>query len=134
MVTVTIDAAGDDPASQARERRSNSAAPHISVSVAASDLPPAGRGDRADVLVAVTESGLKTDVKRGENHGRTLMDAAVVRYMATIGHVASNGSSAVARADIPLAADWQRGHLAVVAFVQEVRGRAILASASAPVK
>ena len=29
---------------------------------------------------------------------------------------------------------WQRDHLAVVAFVQEIRGRAILASASVPVK
>jgi hypothetical protein len=35
-----------------------------------------------------------------------------------------------ARADIPLAADWQRDRLAMVAFVQDLRGRRILASAS----
>ena len=40
----------------------------------------------------------------------------------------------VISADIPLAADWQRDHLAVVAFVQELRGRTILASASVPLK
>ena len=107
----------------------------LQVSVTVSDLPRLGRGDRADVIVAVTESGLRTDVKRGENHGRTLSHAAVVRHMATIGHVASDGStSASAQADIPLAADWQRDHLTIVAFVQELRGRTILASASVPLK
>ena len=35
-----------------------------------------------------------------------------------------------ARAEVPLAADWQRDQLKVVAFVQELRGRTILASAS----
>jgi len=112
------------------------AAPHIvAVSVTASDLPRLGRGDRADLIVAVTESGLRTDVKRGENHGRTLTHAAVVRHMATIGQVASDGSTSVsAHADIPLAADWRRNHLTVVAFVQEIRGRTILASASVPLK
>jgi hypothetical protein len=105
------------------------------VSVTVTDLPRLGRSDRADLVVAVTESGLRTDVKRGENHGRTLTHAAVVRHMATIGQVASDGSnSASARADIPLAADWQRDHLTVVAFVQELRGRTILASGSVPLK
>jgi hypothetical protein len=107
----------------------------IAVSVAASDLPRLGRGDRADLIVAVTESGLRTDVKRGENHGRTLTHAPVVRHLATIGQIAVDGStSGSARADIPLAADWQRDHLAVVAFVQELRDRTILASASIPLK
>ena len=107
----------------------------LHVSISASDLPRLGRGDRADIIVAVTESGLRTDVKRGENHGRTLTHAPVVRYLATIGQIAADGStSGSARADIPLAADWQRDHLALVSFVQELRGRTILASASVPLK
>ena len=109
-------------------------APQIGLSVAASDLPHAGRGDHADIIVAVTESGLSTDVKHGENHGKVLKHAPVVRYIATIGQVAADGSIASARADLPLAADWQRDHLAVVAFVQETKGRTILASASVPLK
>jgi hypothetical protein len=107
----------------------------VQVSVTVTDLPRLGRGDRADVIVALTESGLRTDVTRGENHGRTLTHAAVVRHRATIGQLAADGSTgASARADIPLAADWQRDHLTIVAFVQELRGRTILASASAPLK
>ena len=107
----------------------------LRVAVSASDLPHLGRGDRADIIVAVTESGLRTDVKRGENHGRTLSHAPVVRHLATIGQIAADGStSGSAHADIPLAADWQRDHLALVSFVQDVRGRTILASASVPLK
>ena len=106
----------------------------LHVAVAISDLPHAARGDRADIILVVTESGLTTDVKRGENHGKLLKHAPVVRYLATIGQVAVDGTTASAAADIPLAADWQRDRLAVVAFVQEQRGRTILASASARLK
>ena len=144
VMTLTIDGEGDDVARafQARERRAacpepcrgESPAPHIGVSVAVTDLPPASGGDRADIILAVTERGLSTDVKRGENHGKILKHAPLVRYMATIGQVALDASTGSARADVSLAADWQRDHLAVVAFVQEVRGRAILASASARLK
>jgi len=101
----------------------------VALQITVSDLPPLGRGDRADIVVAVTEDHLRSDVKRGENHGRMLAHAAVVRYLAAIGQAAYNGVSS-ARADIPLGADWQRDQLKVVAFVQELRGRTILASAS----
>jgi hypothetical protein len=53
--------------------------------------------------------------------------------MATIGQAGDEGSSS-AKADIPLGADWQRDALKVVAFVQEPRGRTILASASVALK
>ena len=96
--------------------------------------PHPARGDRADIIVLITESGLATDVKRGENHGKVLKHAPVVRYLATVGQIEGDASTGSARADIPLSADWQREHLAVVAFVQEVRGRAILAAASVPLK
>src|SRR5712691_8688840 len=103
----------------------------VALQITVSDLPPLGRGDRADIVVAVTEDHLRSDVKRGENHGRMLAHAAVVRYLAEIGQAAFDGVSS-ARTDIPLAADWQRDQLKVVAFVQELRGRTILASASIP--
>ncbi len=63
-----------------------------------------------------------------------LKHAPVVRYLATVGQIDGEAATGSARADIPLSADWQREHLAVVAFVQEARGRAILASASVPLK
>jgi hypothetical protein len=81
----------------------------------------------------VTERGLSTDVKRGENQGKMLAHAPVVRYLATIGQIPDGASGGTASAgDIALAPEWRRDRLAVVAFVQQQRGRTILASASAP--
>jgi hypothetical protein len=104
----------------------------IAVSVSASDVPRPGHGDRADIHVAITEDAVVSDVKRGENRGRTLTHAAVVRSMTTIGQFAAG--TATARAEIPLGADWRRDRLKAVAFVQEQRGRAILASAVVPLQ
>ena len=105
----------------------------LQVDVAA--LPRLTKGDRADIILAVTERGLTTDVKRGENHGKVLKHAPVVRYLATIGQIAGDGvTTGSARADVALAAGWQRDRLAIVSFVQEFRGRAILAAASQPLK
>jgi hypothetical protein len=105
----------------------------IHVSVTAADLPKLASGDRADVLAAITEDHLQSKVTRGENHGRVLSHVAVVRSLSTIGEVASNSASTALQAEIPIAPDWQRSQLKVIAFVQERRGRAILASAVAPV-
>jgi hypothetical protein len=102
------------------------AADRVGVSVSASDLPAIARGDRADIVVVVTEDQLRSDVKRGENHGRVLTHTGVVRYLATIGEAGASP----AQANIPLAADWQRDHLKIVAFVQELHSRGVLASAS----
>jgi len=104
----------------------------VALQVAVDRLPVSGR-DRADVVVAITEDHLQTDVKRGENHGRTLTHAAVVRSMTTIGRAAADGPTS-ASADIPLGDDWQRDRLTIVAFVQEQRSRTILASASRPLQ
>ena len=104
----------------------------IAVVVTVRDLPALGRGDHADVVVAVTEDHLQSKVAGGENHGRTLTHAAVVRSMTTIGQ-ASTGESSV-RADLSIGADWKRDELKVVGFVQEQRGRAILGAAATPLR
>jgi hypothetical protein len=126
VVKIDVSVAGAELAPPARADQGRP----LHVSVTATDLPRISRGDRADIIVAVTEDHLRSDVKRGENKGRVLTHAAVVRYMAAIGQ-ASEGASSSARADIALGPDWQRDHLQVVAFVQELRGRTILASAVA---
>jgi hypothetical protein len=107
-----------------------SSAAHLAVVVNASDLPRFDRGDHADFVVAITEDRLQSSVTRGENHGRTLNHAAVVRHLATIGEATDTSPSA--RAELTLAPDLHREHLKVVAFVQERRGRTILASAAVP--
>ena len=100
----------------------------VRVSVTVSGLPAIDAGDHADVVVAVTEDRLRSDVKRGENEGKVLSHAAVVRYLATIGTASSD--TAALTATVPLGADWKRENLHVVAFVQARRGRAILAAAT----
>jgi hypothetical protein len=51
----------------------------IAVTVNVAGAQHRGRGDRADVQIAITEDAVVSDVKRGENHGRTLTHSAVVR-------------------------------------------------------
>ena len=106
------------------------AANRVPVTVVVRDLPSLDRGDRADILVAVTEDGLRSSVSRGENNGKLLRHAAVVRSMTTIGEAAAAGGEA--RTEIPIASDWRRDNLKVVAFVQARKDRAVLASAAVP--
>jgi hypothetical protein len=100
---------------------------HAAVSLTVGELPPVTAGDRADVLVAVTEDQLRTEVKRGENQGRTLTHAFVVRDLQTAGTAALG---AAVRLDMKLAGEWRRDALSIVGFVQERRTRRILATAT----
>jgi hypothetical protein len=71
--------------------------------------------------------------RASSEHGRTLWHTAVVREMLPIGEVTSQESS-TARGEVPPAADWQRDAINLVAFVQERRGRQVLASAAVRLK
>jgi hypothetical protein len=104
----------------------------VPIAVAVQDLPPIDRGDRADILVAVTEDRLRSSVTRCENNGRLLRHAAVVRSMATAGEAAPDGAEV--RTELPMASEWQRDNLKIVAFVQTRKGRMVLASAMVPLK
>lgn len=106
-----------------------SSANHVGVAVTASKLSVTAE-DHADVIIALTEDSLRTDVKRGENKGRTLTHAAVVRQMTTVGEAAEG---ATLRADIKVESGWQRQQLKTVAFVQQRQSRRILATAVAKV-
>jgi hypothetical protein len=101
----------------------------IHVVVRASNLPQSAT-DRAEILVAITEDHLRSDVTRGENHGRTLVHAAVVRRLDVAGE--AKGTSATAEHTITLAPDWHRDALHLVAFVQQRHAGAVLAAASVP--
>ena len=129
-VQIDVDASGAGRPVDGRQGRDPE---RVALHVNVEHLPPIGRGDRADVIVAIAEDHLRTDVKRGENQGRSLTHAAVVRSMTTIGRAAADGPTS-ASADVALGDDWQRDRLTIVAFVQEQRGRTILASASRPLQ
>ena len=87
---------------------------------------------RADIMVAVTESQIRSDVRAGENKGRVLNHAAVMRQLTLAGEAVAPQSAA--RCDVTLAPDWQPDHLTVVAFVQERMSHHVLGAAAVPLR
>ena len=83
----------------------------------------------AQVWLAVTETGLSTNVGAGENSGAQLHHAAVVRSLKLLGTTKAGEFSA--RLPLTLSPQWQSAKLRVVVFVQDTGG-AILGAASAP--
>lgn len=81
----------------------------------------------ASVWIAVTESGLETDVPSGENGGKTLRHAPVVRALERVGP-ATEGARDVA---IPRART-QGGPLVAVVLVQRDEDQAILGAGRIP--
>ena len=76
---------------------------------------PSGRN--ALVILAITEDNLSTQVGSGENGGRTLHHAAVVRELRELGML-HNG---IMETTVPLKLekDWKRSDLRAVVFVQQ---------------
>ncbi|MCA1632927.1 MAG: DUF1223 domain-containing protein [Acidobacteria bacterium] len=98
-------------------------------------LPKLTEGDAAYVLLALTESGLSTDVSRGENAGRRLGHVGVVRRLTTIGLLngAPDGTFS-AETLIHVEKNWRRENLHAVVFAQERGSRRIFAAAALDLK
>ncbi|MBI1875655.1 MAG: DUF1223 domain-containing protein [Acidobacteria bacterium] len=97
-----------------------------------SGLGPLKRRGDADLVLAVTEDGLRSDVKRGENQGRTLTHGAVVRWMSAVARVGRDQDSLAGEYSLQLDPGWRRDRLRLVAFVQEQGSRRILAASTTP--
>jgi len=94
-------------------------------------LRGAGNPEKADVWIAVTEQGLSSDVKAGENKGKTLEHAGVVRSLQKIGTAAAKNSAPfVLNPEIKLKSNWKKENLRVVAFVQDKKSWHILGAAT----
>jgi len=80
----------------------------------------AGKARRADVYLAVTEKDLVSNVLRGENSGRQLRHAPVVRNFGIIGKIQSSGANAGQIVNtLRFPREWRRENLRAVVFVQE---------------
>jgi len=116
------------------ERKSNqdaAAADTAQLSVHIENLPAMSAGDTAEVLLAVTETDLQTNVSRGENSGRRLRHIAVVRQFNVIGNVnMSEGKAFTAAPVVAISDGWKRENLRAVVFVQERASRQILGAAT----
>lgn len=84
----------------------------------------------ADVWMAVTEDGLQTAVDAGENAGKKVKHAAVVRYFHKIGSLSAKESSPfVVNQQMKYKSKWKKENLHVVVFVQERKTLRILGAA-----
>lgn len=96
---------------------------HLRVNLA--PLGAANPKHGADVLLAVTEDKLESNVTRGENAGKYLRHLSVVRELRDLGRVDSAGSFSAAP-DLNLDGNWKRENLHVVVFVQDRSKKGIL--------
>ena len=99
----------------------------VGVEVTISGVARLGARGEADLWIAVTEDGLATDVRRGENANRRLRHAAVVRRLEkieTLPMPAPDRFTAVA--EVALDPEWRDGSLRLVAFLQDRKSRRVL--------
>jgi hypothetical protein len=90
--------------------------------------------DTAEVWLAVTESGLASSVSAGENAGRDLHHASVVRSLHKIGLATPQNDSAFeASTRVKYKSSWKRQNLQVVVFLQEKKSMRILGAAAVTV-
>ena len=86
--------------------------------------------DKSDVILAITETGLHSDVDAGENSGHELHHSAVLRELKVLGEVGKNGQDSFsAESSVKLGEKWDTANLRAVAFVQEKKSRRILGAA-----
>jgi hypothetical protein len=97
----------------------------INLSVDVRDIPG---GKDADVILAITETGLQSNVRSGENSGRLLKHTGVVRRMTVIGK--TTGDAYSTQTSIVLPKDWKRENLRAVVFLQDHKTKHILGAAS----
>ena len=97
--------------------------------------PPAAGAirERADLIVALTQDHLASEVRRGENHGRVLAHSAVVRSLTALGSVQPPVRAFDKTVTIPVAADWEVRDVRVIGLLQERRSRRIVGAGSAHV-
>lgn len=112
----------------AARARPTSAIIEIAAATSAVDVNVTNAGPRLlDVLLAITESDLSTQVGRGENHGRLLRHTAVVRELRKLGRTSSGQFTA--RPQVSLKPDWRRQNLRAIVFLQDPSSLEITAAA-----
>lgn len=103
----------------------------IKLKTSVEKLPAVSENDVVEVLLAITESNLTSQVVRGENAGRRLPHTAVVRELRSLGSIGDSGKAFRTATAITPSKDWKLDNLRTVIFVQERRHKRILGAAAA---
>jgi hypothetical protein len=85
---------------------------------------------KAQVLLAVTEDDLSTEVKGGENKGRVLKHDAVVRSLEPVGSLSQGRFDKIVK--VPAKPEWKKPQLRALVLVQDKSSGAILGAAEIP--
>ena len=85
---------------------------------------------KGKIYLAITEDGLSSEVKGGENGGHTLHHAGVVRELRPIGSL-SNGAY-TGKVDVRVQKQWNPAKLKLVVFLQQGDAGPILGATSLP--
>jgi len=99
----------------------------VTLAITVERIPDLSHSDKADVILAITESGLMNSVLRGENSGRKLAHSAVTRKLARLG--SAEGGKFTAEHAVDLDSRWKRQNMKAVVFVQERSTRRVLGAA-----
>jgi hypothetical protein len=116
--------------------------PHLAVGLSARvvgdrlrmtmDLPAAPpNAEKIQVVAAITEDGLSTVVRRGENRGHTLRHAAVVRQLQRLGPL--TGEAGLVESQLQLAKAWARPALKAIVWLQGAKTRQVYGAALAQI-
>ena len=82
------------------------------------------------IWLAVTEKSLQSSVNAGENAGKDLRHASVLRVLRKVGTVDGKSPSFAASPELKLKSNWNRDNLTIVAFAQDKRTWHILGAAA----
>ena len=94
-------------------------------------IPPVPAPQDAVVWLAVTESGLHSNVSAGENAGESLHHAAIVRRLQSVGVVKRSADPAFAGAcAIRLNSEWKRENVRFAVFLQDKKDLRVLGAAT----
>jgi hypothetical protein len=122
-----LDAVGMRPARAQIEIAASGTSAHVVASVATGT-----RTDDIALIVALTQNGIVTEVRAGENRGETLRHDFVVRDIKTFRQWSSERPTITADVEFPARADWNRGQMRFVAFVQDLRTADVLQALACP--
>ncbi len=73
---------------------------------------------QGDIWLAVTESGLQSDVKAGENSGETLQHAPVVRVLRKVGDFHARDGAKL-QINVTLKKNWRSDNVSIVVFLAD---------------
>jgi hypothetical protein len=113
---------------------SGSAPDGAQINVRAGKLSGNSDRDTAEVWLAITESGLASSVDAGENAGKNLHHASVLRSLHKIGVANPKNDSAYESSQkVKFKSAWNRQNLLVAVFIQEKKSMHILGAAALPI-